>query len=44
MQRIVGMSLFFMLLLMPVSKCMPSSKSMSKSLGEIYPLSANSFP
>ena len=39
-----GMSLFFMLLLMPVTMCMPSSKSMSKSLGEMCPVSAKSFP
>ena len=36
----IGMSLFFMFALIPVTRWMPSSKSISKSLGEIYPLSA----
>ena len=39
-----GISLFFMLLLIPVTRCTPSAKSASNKLGEMYPLSAKSFP
>lgn len=39
-----GISLFFMLLLSPVTRLMPSLYNLSKSPWDTYPLSANNFP
>jgi len=39
-----GISLFFMLFLIPVTRCTPSAKSASNRLGEMYPPVSKEFP